>query len=612
MDYRSKTFAKMSFCQSSLLPLPLKRKSFPIRRTKGNVPIRVLNIYRLPSQVCISKQIYLLRISTNSLIIWLFQTRLQHLSSHFAAFGPIAKVTLEYQPYCKSTHSRAIVIFKHAEDATRALCYRSHQMFGSDLNVRAAKSEQQTADMEEVVESHYYACPGNGLNLLDLTDHCLWKIIEYIPVIDLPSVADTCSRLRDATITTFRIKHKRLTILADAQSDSTVKISKMFTYFGVLIRNLTISAYNSDQLARTQVLHCILHCCEPMLESLRLVHFHIDASIVARIQMVFGRTKRLILHNCTIDMDRDINLFTNAKSLIKLKISKVNNFDATTLATICLPNLELFTYNDTILDESENGAPILKSFLMTHGQLKKLNINGYLNNHYAIFPIIGQHLQQLEKLYINAKCDTLEDVQYNYFISHLCELKRLKKLKMQCRNRSPATFMANLKSTETLEHVEFSDGIFDFELTQNLIRFANLRTICLLDMDHVHLHLAQLSNTLPLIEIVIKGFCDVTDQDLVMLPDKFHRLQLIILMDTGYQLSNSTYMELVRVRKCTAVNGPLIVRNFETSQKDILCSFPHEHRKYVEFYRYTKYDNPLLYNLGLRLRDEDERPEITE
>lgn len=593
----------MLFCKKSQLPLPLIGTPFKTRRTKANVPIKVLNIYRLAPQV--SNSAFELRFYATMYMH--FQVRLQHLSSHFNAFGPIEEVTIEYAPK-SGQYSRGTVVYKYCTDAAKALSFKSHQMFGNDLNVIAAKSDVQNAagdrNKDDAVNGDIE--PRNqvkdGLMLLGLSDDCLCRIFEQTDLDDLLSIAATCTRFRDISYLAFRSKHRRFYIGPEYRNVDILR--SILSCFGGLITDLHISMYNSSSKKRKEIIDLILAHCEQSLNSLRMSHFQIDPSIIRSVRILFSRTVKLAIENCTIDIPHTICLFTQCQSLIKLKIFKCNNFNIKTLSNVNLLHLESFSYDDTILDGDES-PPILQQFLLHHTQLKKLSINGYLNNYYATFPIIGNHCKQLEQLYINAKCDTLEDHQYNELIEPICALKTLRKLKMQCRNRSPASFMGKMRSHSTLEHVEFSDGIVDSGFIEHLARFEILRVLCLLDMDNAQMLMAHLSHTITLTEIVIKGYCDITDADLVVAVARLKMLRVLILMDTGYQLSATAYLDVVRTRKRMAFDATLIIRNFETSQKEVACSFHEENRKYVLFHRYTKYDNPLFYDQNLRMDDED-------
>lgn len=532
---------------------------------------------------------------------------MQHLSSHFNVFGSIEEATIEYAPK-SGKFAQGTVIYKFAADASRALSFKSHQMFGNDLNVIAANSAAQLAASRTThVDAQPHAtsmcCNVAGMQLIELSDDCLCRIFERLSVEDLLSAAETCIRFRDVASAAFRAQHRCFHIGPENGQCHTLR--KCLSYFGGLISDLRVSMYNSTSVNRRKMIELILTHCSQNFVSLRLHQFQIEPSNVRLLRLIFKRTTKLTIENCTIDIPPNICLFTHCQSLTKLKISKCNNFNITTLTNVNLPNLHSFSFNDTILEKNES-PPVLQQFFQRHTKLTKLSINGYLNNYYTTFPTIGRSCEQLEQLCINAKCDTLEDQPYNELIEPLFALQNVRKLKMQCRNRSPASFMGATQSHATLRHVQFSDGIVDSRLIENLGRFAALCVLCLLDMDNAHLIVTQLSHRLPLAEVVIKGYCDITDDDLVVAVARLKALRRLVLMDTGYQLSEIGYSDIVRTRRRMAFDATLVIRNFETSQKELACSFHGENRRFVQFHPYNKYDNPLLYDTNMRMDDEDD------
>lgn len=546
-------------------------------------------------------------------MLCILQARLQHLSSHFNEFGALEQATIEYTPK-SGRFASGRVVFKHAEDAAKALSFRAHRMFGIDLNVIAAKSGIQASAEYAAAANHASHAvaevtlddtpAASNTNLLDLNDDCLTRIFEHLSVDDLLAVADTCSHFRTISANAFRAQHRRFKINTQNHSDDS--LSKVFQYFGQEITDLNVSMHNATLKKRRMMLELVLTHCEDKLESVRLHRFQVDTPILHKLTQLFVRTKKLCLENCHIEIPSDVCLFPQCQSLIKLKISKCSNFDMQYLNGVCFPNLESFTYNDTILENKYfESSALLQQFLRQHTQLTKISINGYLNNYYTILPIIGQCCSQLERLYINAKCDTLEDRQYNELIQSICSLRKLHKLKMQCRNRSPASFMGAAQFNATLKYVEFADGIVDSNLIEHLERFESLCVLILLNMDHAHLVVARIKQ-IPLTEIVIQGYCDIADEDLVVLVARLKLLRRLVLMDTGYQFSELTYLDLVRTRRRMGIAATLVVQNFETSQKELACSFHSENKRYVRFCRYTKYDNPLHYDQNLRMDDEDD------
>lgn len=79
---------------------------------------------------------------------------------------------------------------------------------------------------------------------LELNDHCLLEVFEFLPLADLCNIAETCVRLKDRAQYFFRLKHRDLNMKLLARNDQKItmpQVRSLFYNFGDLITTLHAS-----------------------------------------------------------------------------------------------------------------------------------------------------------------------------------------------------------------------------------------------------------------------------------------------------------------------------------------------------------------------------------
>lgn len=93
-----------------------------------------------------------------------------------------------------------MITFKNAEDVNNALIVNDHRLFDENIKVWASSAEKRCSKNDKMSADH---------TILDLNNDCLIELFRLLPVSDLCSVSDTCSRFRAIAQTAFALNHKR-------------------------------------------------------------------------------------------------------------------------------------------------------------------------------------------------------------------------------------------------------------------------------------------------------------------------------------------------------------------------------------------------------------------
>lgn len=370
-----------------------------------------------------------------------------------------------------------------------------------------------------------------GMKLLDLDDDCLLIILEYMDVVELCDIAETCKRTQKLAQYTFRLKHKRLN-LNTIRAITLQKTMRLLRNFGSVITSLNISRKLLSPLETNKASEKLLiligtHCGENLTE-LSLKNIRMTVKSMNQMEKVFGSLTSMTFEHFSFN-NSDLSALND-----KLEVLKINYVD--------FMNSFAFTPN--------NYKPLI-DFLKTANALKHLSIVQCTRLPSLILRTIGQ-LTQLEELEIHLNMKTSENVIQRNLL-HWFALNKLKVLKMDCQGISPQPLLEGLAANNiAIEHLEL---IHTMHLDY-IDSVSKLKTIKILKLDgqfdFSDEHLLTIANGLKLLNelhVSSEFSPNVTQNGVLELIRKANQLSCLHIYVQDFELTMNVYNEMLRIVK---------------------------------------------------------------
>lgn len=359
----------------------------------------------------------------------------------------------------------------------------------SNHNINGRTAAESTSD--PVNGSHASDLSDNILDRLN--DDCMIKVFEYLPLLDLCSVADVCSVFQSNAEFTFKRKFSDLDFNEfidennidircewDAEHDNLLQmdsVERLFRHFGVYIQTIHLDTndfneYEQDRIMELMIAHCAHK--DSKLDKLVMYGITISSHLMPRLQSLFDRLKYL---------DITGGSFCFGSELTELILDDVD-LDCSFVRTL----KKLQTISVTDVRESYIG--LFDDFLALNTQLKSLtrtdskghtsrlrfqNEMVYIrlfecferNEIKTDFSLIGS-LSELQELRLHSEMKALhEDKDLN----NLSRLQHLKVFSCNCSGLLITELLNNFAERNVpIEELDLRNFRLDFNIAPNLAK----------------------------------------------------------------------------------------------------------------------------------------------
>lgn len=488
----------------------------------------------------------------------------EHLLNYFIKYGKVQNVRVH-----KKANGFGFVTFAKPEAASKALQCRSHTINGKEIIVAMADSWHQEKPLDlqtnnntgKPVTLPIELTNATGTYLLHLNDDCLYEIfsLNYLNIMDLCSVAETCTRMKDIAVRIFTKAHKSC-VFNDMSLKTIHEMRRMLINFGSSITDLTIGpSYDLEQHfdgMSARVLDLVIRYCSKTVESLRLQDYDIsDHYLVGKLRSLFGKLKLLHIYDGYI---RDAKqLFANCNSLVELKVINWENDENDMIMENKFPKLERFKYG-RYYDEDCDDCD-LESFVSNHKSLKAFSLGPFNGDCSSLLHAIAKNCPDLEKLCITGR-NTERPYGYVNALKSLLALKKLTKLKIKCDKENVTKFLQELPQFNSLEFLELWYAQSDAGFLPALSQLKDLKTLRLRGCTNLK-NVNSLANLDKLTElsILMPGHDTIVDIeiDVVGLVKRLTDLKTLVVGLHSFHVDARMYLQLVNVVRERPGRSPL-------------------------------------------------------
>lgn len=304
-------------------------------------------------------------------------------------------------------------------------------------------------------------------------------------------------------------------------------------FYGPIVQEFLFRMNPSfDQIIFREVLGIIHHYCSSHLESLQLQNICIDAATGEKMRPLLRSLKKLQLYAC--EQANRACLFSEGSELVELDLEMTHSFDLKSYNFSKLESLSVSECKDNIGEWID--------FITRHKNLKRLNfdINRYPEGIPAVLSL--NHLQNF-RLIISP--------EYMEHIDRLKELEHLEDFEIRCNGQNIAFVLNNVSFVDALNVLKCIDSKVDDQSIKEIVKFKNFKQLHIVNMKGLSKqYLLDIGDTLPQLELLhFTGFCDITSTGLAKIVKSLDKLKKLNLVATGYNLNQTTYQELVQIRR---------------------------------------------------------------
>lgn len=522
-----------------------------------------------------------------------------HLLDYFSKYGKVQNVRI----HTKANHF-GFVTFARPEAASSALQCRAHKINGREVNVAIADSWHQEKPLErsnnhkaKPVELPIELTNQTGTYLLDVNDDCLYEIFSHksLSIMDLCSVAETCTRLKDVATIIFAKSYKTCQF-NDLSLNTIHEMRRMLLNFGSSITDLTIGpSYDFERQfdgMSARVLDLVIRCCSKSLESLRLKDYEISDHLIGKLRPMFGKLKLLHIEDGYINGDGK-QLLASCKSLVELKVINLENDEIGMIFENKFPKLESFKYQKNYEDYEDYD---LETFVSQHKGLKAFSMGNYQADCSTLFPVLAKNCLDLEKLIITGGHSSDSAHDYVTALKSLLALKKLAKLKIKCDKENVTEFIQELPQLSSLEFLELWHVQSDAEFVLALSKLKNLKTLRLRGCNHLP-NVISLANLEKLTElsIILPGSTTVVDIkiDVVGLVKRLPDLKKLVIGLHSFKVDRRMYLQLVNVvrERSGRLLSPLQIEAFSIEREVVDLQLDGKNNEFVKLVKLHIFDS---------------------
>lgn len=240
----------------------------------------------------------------------------------------------------------------------------------------------------------------SSIDILDLNDDCLRRVLNDLSLTELATVADVCSRLKSVAQAHFAsaVYSKELCINVEYLMPNRHTDTRLLRNFGAFYKSITLKNYcevrdiakkGKPHLNIIRILSLMRAHCRPI--QLELDNFIISARVIQLLRPVFQNLEALI----------------------------ISKGEAISMLSENFPKLKSFAIKNSKLNGND-----FQIFSQRNSQLKSISIDRCNEVNFAIFRSISMYVSQIEKLQFNVSSQMGESFDENR--KHLAELSKLR------------------------------------------------------------------------------------------------------------------------------------------------------------------------------------------
>lgn len=341
--------------------------------------------------------------------------------------------------------------------------------------------------------------------LLDINKDCLKEIFSSLDLMDLCSIAETCTLFKEIANEIFSKEYARACSSMFSKI-STHDIERSLKIFGSLISHFAIHDSSEDISDKedmpefTFIIDMVTTYCADTIKKLHLTELEIPEVLAVKCIPLFKKLMHLDLSKVTINGGGK-ELFASCELLVSLAVFEFNH-SADILENI-FPILERFSY---IREDDYDDEYLLAVFISRHKKLKALTITRYKPAFKtSILQVIGDNCKELTELCTHISLENEEAFTSLQALDHLKELNiELNEARDGVNARIKATkFIKALQPLNSLESLELWGAVEDTEFFPALSQLKNLRQLHLVDFVELK-NLNALGDLIQLAELRIR------------------------------------------------------------------------------------------------------------
>lgn len=278
---------------------------------------------------------------------------------------------------------------------------------------------------------------------LHINDDCFLEILSWLPLLDLCSIRNTCSRLR--ALTDYYIERSSTYSSLDFQTNKIKKnefeminkneIIRLLSTFELHIDALTLDAhkFSADVTDLMPILDAF--CARRHLQHLTLINFNIDEIIKDHPQR-FANVKHLSFSNC----------FAPAMVKVRVKLTE-------SCFTRTFPMLQGLS-----IEKCGFSQDLIQAVISKNRQLSELRICNCYNLRESIFKAISDHLADLEILTFT---EIRREPIHRFYWLQLLKLEKLRQLEIDGNSTDIPNLLKALGVKNKLESL----GLYNVRLS---------------------------------------------------------------------------------------------------------------------------------------------------
>lgn len=409
--------------------------------------------------------------------------------------------------------------------------------------------------------------------LLDINAFCILNMFDGLNLIELATVADTCSHLRKLARYHFQSKysHPNYEIVDfDQIKGPSVRITipeaaKIFRNFGEYMRGLKVNTivFTKAEGISHKILFLIKEYCTAMLQELHLKNFYVRAADTRDFYSLFKSLHQLSLCNT---LTEEPNKWSMKMSLCQsLAFEEMEFLVVDDFLSRRFPALERLSFRLTY----DLIQPKILEFIRRHPKLRHITIVDEEMATIDVLHAIGEMGLQLETFEFNGIRRMSPEV-FHQAVKPFAAMKTLKSFTMNCFYNSVEGLLEDfVVNGVPLEHLHLKHAELNGNAILNLFKMNTIKSLTFQTMDSPHVdRLLWVASKMPsLRELQIKCYESISYESLCSLLIGNQRLSMLKIDALEMNINLEAFNGLVKILKRRPQPIKLNIEFFEPVMK---------------------------------------------